>query len=47
MVLLTIYHFEMDCPEVYIELFELEVLSRDLTQVFTLTNKNRRKIKLK
>jgi hypothetical protein len=31
-------YLEMD----YLELFELEILSRDLIQVFTLTNKNRR-----
>jgi hypothetical protein len=36
----------MDYFEIYIELFELEILFRDLTQVFTLTNKNRRRTEL-
>jgi hypothetical protein len=34
-------------PEMnYLELFELEILSRGLTQVFTLTNKNKRRTEL-
>jgi hypothetical protein len=32
--------------EIYLELFKLEILSRDLTHVFTLTNKNKRRTKL-
>jgi hypothetical protein len=35
-----------DYLEIYLELFELEILSRGLTQVFTLTNKNKRKTEL-
>jgi hypothetical protein len=37
---------EMDYLEIYLELFELEILSRGLTQMFTLTNKNRRRTEL-
>jgi hypothetical protein len=36
----------MDYIEIYLELFELEILSRDLTQEFTLTNKNMRRNEL-
>jgi hypothetical protein len=39
--LLSIY-LEINYLEIYFELFEFEILSRGLTQVFTLTNKNRR-----
>jgi hypothetical protein len=42
---LSIYP-EMDSLEIYLELFELEILSRRLTQVFTPTNKNRRRTEL-
>jgi hypothetical protein len=38
--LLSIYS-EVDYFEIYLKLFELEILFRGLTQVFTLTNKNR------
>jgi hypothetical protein len=33
-------YFEMYYLKIYIELFELEILSRGLTQMYTLTNKN-------
>jgi hypothetical protein len=36
----------MDYLVIYLELFELEILSWGLTQVFTLTNKNRRRTEL-
>jgi hypothetical protein len=36
----------MDYLEIYLELFELEILSRGLTHVLTLTNKNKRRIEL-
>jgi hypothetical protein len=39
--LLSIY-LEINYLEIYFELFEFEILCRGLTQVFTLTNKNRR-----
>jgi hypothetical protein len=45
LIFLSIYP-EMDYFEIYFELFEFEILSRDLTQMFTLTNKNRRRTKL-
>jgi predicted CDP-diglyceride synthetase/phosphatidate cytidylyltransferase len=38
---------EMNYFKIYLELFELEILFRDLTQVFTLTNKNIRRTTLK
>jgi hypothetical protein len=45
LIFLSIYP-EMDYFEIYFELFEFEILSRGLTQMFTLTNKNRRRTKL-
>jgi hypothetical protein len=36
----------MDYLKIYFEFFEFEILSRDLTQVFILINKNRRKTEL-
>jgi hypothetical protein len=37
---------EIDYLEIYLELFELEILFRGLTYVFTLTNKNKRSTEL-
>jgi hypothetical protein len=42
---LSIYP-EMNCLKIYLKLFELEILSQGLTQVFTLANKNRRRTEL-
>jgi hypothetical protein len=39
-------YFELFKLKNYFELFELEILSRDLTHVFTLTNKNKRRTEL-
>jgi hypothetical protein len=36
----------MDYFKIYVNFFELEILSRGLIHVFTLTNKNRQKIEL-
>jgi hypothetical protein len=39
-------YLEIDYLKIYLKIFELEILSRGLTQVFTLTNKNRRRTEL-
>jgi hypothetical protein len=36
----------MDYLEIYFKLFELKILSRGLTHVFTLTNQNKRRTEL-
>jgi hypothetical protein len=43
--LLSIY-LEVNYLKIYLEFFEFEILFQDLTHMFTLTNKNRRKTKL-